>query len=294
LSGWAARKSQAIVRFFGHGGQVAWWLIGAGLLVTALSSALFAATASAKLRRDVTRMVFEDREDVLEAVKWGVSSAEEQLERARQDAESASPDRPYIVVSIEEHHLWYKQEGRVLFEAPVATGSGKTLVREGGASAWKFETPRGRLVVRSKEEAPVWVPPDWHYVEQARKRGLSVARLDEGSSIRTADGGVITVSGNDVVKRGPDGSVHPLEAADGREIVADGKIIVPPTFTNQRRYEGVLGTHRLNLGDGYALHGTNQPQSVGRAVSHGCVRLRNEDIAKLYEMVAVGTPVYIY
>ena len=86
MSGWAARKSQAVVRFFGHGGRVAWWLIGAGLLVTAFSSALFAATASAKLRRDVTRMVFEDREDVLEAVKGGVSSAEDQLERARQDA----------------------------------------------------------------------------------------------------------------------------------------------------------------------------------------------------------------
>ena len=57
---------------------------------------------------------------------------------------------------------------------------------------------------------------------------------------------------------------------------------------------GGLGTHRLNLGNGYALHGTNQPASVGRAVSHGCVRLRNEDIAKLYAMVPVGTPVYIY
>jgi lipoprotein-anchoring transpeptidase ErfK/SrfK len=33
---------------------------------------------------------------------------------------------------------------------------------------------------------------------------------------------------------------------------------------------------------------------VGQAVSHGCVRLRNEDIAQLYTMVPVGTPVYIY
>jgi len=29
-------------------------------------------------------------------------------------------------------------------------------------------------------------------------------------------------------------------------------------------------------------------------VSHGCVRLRNEDVARLYELVPVGTPVYIY
>jgi len=294
LKGWAARKSHAVVRFFGHGGHVAWWLIGVGLAVTALSSAVFAATASARLKRDVTRMVFDDNQDVLEAVKWGASTAGEQLERAREDAEAAAPERPYLVVSIEERRLWYKQDGRVLYEAPVATGSGKTLVKEGGASAWKFETPRGRLVVRSKEESPVWVPPDWHYVEQARKRGLGLARLSEGQAIPTADGGVIAVSDGDVVKRDASGMERPLAAADGREIVADGKIIVPPTGTNQRRYEGVLGTHRLNLGDGYALHGTNRPETVGQAVSHGCVRLRNEDISRLYEMVAVGTPVYIY
>ncbi len=92
----------------------------------------------------------------------------------------------------------------------------------------------------------------------------------------------------------PDGRRNVLQATDGREIVVDGKMLVPPLGTTQRRYEGVLGTHRLNMGDGYAIHGTNQPDSVGRAVSHGCVRLRNEDIDKLYAMVEVGTPVYIY
>jgi lipoprotein-anchoring transpeptidase ErfK/SrfK len=48
------------------------------------------------------------------------------------------------------------------------------------------------------------------------------------------------------------------------------------------------------LGDGYALHGTDKPSSIGQAVSHGCVRLRNEDIAYLYSIVPVGTPVFIY
>ena len=85
-----------------------------------------------------------------------------------------------------------------------------------------------------------------------------------------------------------------LEATDGREIVVDGKLVVPPLGTSQRRYEGVLGAYRLNIGNGYALHGTNRPETIGQAVSHGCVRLRNEDIEKLYGMVAVGTPVYIY
>jgi len=68
----------------------------------------------------------------------------------------------------------------------------------------------------------------------------------------------------------------------------------PSSSSSSRRYEGVLGTHRLNMGNGYAIHGTNQPRTVGHAVSHGCVRMRNEDIAKLYTMVPAGTPVYIY
>jgi lipoprotein-anchoring transpeptidase ErfK/SrfK len=56
----------------------------------------------------------------------------------------------------------------------------------------------------------------------------------------------------------------------------------------------VLGTYRLVLGDGYGIHGTDTPSSIGRSASHGCVRLRNEDIETLYRMVPVGTPVYIY
>jgi hypothetical protein len=131
-------------------------------------------------------------------------------------------------------------------------------------------------------------------VEQARKRKTGLVRLERGQSLTTSDGSVITVSGNDVVRRSADGGETVLRATDGREIVIDGKLVMPPLGTTQRRYEGVLGTYRLNIGNGYALHGTNQPETIGRAVSHGCVRLRNEDIARLYDMVSVGTPVYIY
>jgi len=96
------------------------------------------------------------------------------------------------------------------------------------------------------------------------------------------------------VRREAGGATAPLIVEEGREIVAGGNIVVPPFGTNQRKYRGVLGTHRLDLGDGYALHGTNKPETVGRSVSHGCVRLRNEDIQRLYEIVPIGTPVYIY
>ena len=283
-----------VVGFFGHGGGVAFYLIGAMLLVTAASSALFAHTASLRLQRNVGRAVLEDDTDLLEGVKWSLDATADALRQAEQAA-TPPADQPYIVVSTGEHELWYKKGEEVLFHTQVATGSGKTLVREGGGEdVWKFETPRGRLSVISKEEDPVWAPPDWHYVEQARKRGAALVRLERGQSLTSSDGSVVTVSGNEVVKRSADGSETTLSATDGREILVDGKLVVPPLGTTQRRYEGVLGTRRLNLGNGYALHGTNQPDSIGRAVSHGCVRLRNADIEKLYDMVTVGTPVYIY
>jgi len=238
-------------------------------------------------------MVFEDDTDLLERIDAYQDVADSALQRELAAAPEKPRTDPYLVVSIEDHRLWYRRAGEVLFTTEVATGSGKTLVKEGGG-AYKFDTPRGKLVIRSKEEDPVWVPPDWHFQEQAQKRGLGVARLRPGESLRMADGSVIAVSGDDVVRRDPGGRETVLQATDGREIVADGKIVVPPVGTNQRKYKGVLGARRLNMGDGYALHGTNQPASIGRAVSHGCVRLRNEDIAKLYDMVSVGTPVFIY
>ena len=55
-----------------------------------------------------------------------------------------------------------------------------------------------------------------------------------------------------------------------------------------------MGEFALTLGDGtYAIHGTNRPQSVGRFVSHGCIRMYNADIRALYSMVGVGTPVIV-
>ena len=284
----------AVVRFFGHGGGAAWYLIGAMMIVTALSTALFVNTMVAvRFQRDVTRMVFEDDLDLLERIEAYEEVAESALQRELAAAPEKPRTDPYLVISIEDHRLWYRKAGEVLFTTQVATGSGKTLVKEGGG-AYKFDTPRGKLVIRSKEEEPVWVPPDWHFQEQAQKRGLGLARLQPGQALRLGDGSVLRVSGADVVRRDAGGRETVLTATDGREIVADGKIVVPPVGTNQRKYKGVLGAHRLNMGDGYALHGTNQPASIGRAVSHGCVRLRNEDIAKLYDMVVVGTPVFIY
>lgn len=44
---------------------------------------------------------------------------------------------------------------------------------------------------------------------------------------------------------------------------------------------------------GYGIHGTDEPESIGMAVSHGCVRMYNEDVIELYDIVPLGTAVEI-
>jgi lipoprotein-anchoring transpeptidase ErfK/SrfK len=55
-----------------------------------------------------------------------------------------------------------------------------------------------------------------------------------------------------------------------------------------------MGVAAMTLAGGeYAIHGTNQPKSIGGFVSYGCIRMYNEDILHLYGRVAVGTPVVV-
>jgi lipoprotein-anchoring transpeptidase ErfK/SrfK len=59
-----------------------------------------------------------------------------------------------------------------------------------------------------------------------------------------------------------------------------------------------LGARALYLyADGvdtlYRIHGTNEPSSIGKAMSSGCIRMLNQDVAELYNDVRIGTPVYV-
>ena len=55
-----------------------------------------------------------------------------------------------------------------------------------------------------------------------------------------------------------------------------------------------MGERALTLDRGqYAIHGTNRPDSVGKYVSYGCIRMYNRDIVDLFERVRVGTLVVV-
>ena len=55
-----------------------------------------------------------------------------------------------------------------------------------------------------------------------------------------------------------------------------------------------MGAAALTMRGGeYAIHGTNDPRSIGGFVSYGCIRMYNDDIRALYRLVDVGTPVIV-
>lgn len=262
-------------------------------LLTTSGAALGLASKRAKSEAAIASDVLAEGHRAVAELQRRASETGDSLQEVVSAPIDSVGTRPFIVVSIADHRLWYRQGDHVIFTTRVATGSGKVLAKP-GSSQWKFETPRGRLVVQSKESDPAWVPPDWHYVEVATKKKLRLLQLKRTAPVRLSDGSEIVVEGNEIVRRLADGAAFPIESGEGKELIADGRIIVPPLGTNARRFAGVVGTNRLNLGDGYALHGTDTPASIGTSVSHGCVRLRNEDIETLFRLVPVGTPVYIY
>jgi lipoprotein-anchoring transpeptidase ErfK/SrfK len=240
------------------------------------------------------------------------------LQAKLQDVAKQTDDLPdtgqTILVSTAENKLYVRRGGQTVFEAVCSTGKGTTLAVDGKTVV--FDTPIGKLHIISKDENPQWVPPDWHYVEEARKNGMRVVRLNPGQSIdkrtgqpatsapsqgvwswfggksNTVSNPVLKVQGDTIVEVAPDGSQRELEP--GKTIVAGDAVVIPPVNTKQRHYDKVLGKYRLEMGNGYGIHGTDEPDKLGQSVSHGCVRLGDADVEKLYQIANRGDTVIIY
>ena len=243
----------------------------------------------------------------------GHAGDEDELKKAMAEARAAVPSSPAdapprdeaarriwetaletagrrIIISREARSLWLVDDEGVAFRAPVAVGKHEPFEYRG--KRYDFKTPMGRRKVLAKGTEPIWVPPDWHYFEIAAEQDLEPVQLKPGSRVVLSDGTVIEVRGSEVGRINQFGNFWAF--TPGNEIIFDGRIFIPPFGSSQRRIPEVLGTHKLELGDGYLIHGTNVESSIGDAVSHGCVRMFNDDVAFLFEEVGVGTPVYVY
>lgn len=276
-------------RWVGLLGSWALLVLGVGLALYAGASEAITVSDARRLQkvRIIDELMEERAAQQLQNLKQSMSGAASSLNTLQSEAVSTEKliddlhDSDLVItVSTAENKVYARRAGKLVFEGVCSTGKNTTL-REGGRTM-VFRTPIGKFRIRSKEESPMWVPPDWHYIEEAKENGMRVVRLERGRSV-----GGLYVSGKNVYSNG-----YALPA--GEMIYRGGAVVIPPVGTRQRQFDKVLGSHRLNLGDGYALHGTQQVRQLGRSVSHGCVRLHNRDIERLYQMAKVGDEVIIY
>jgi predicted outer membrane protein len=196
-----------------------------------------------------------------------------------------------VVVDLFSKTLRVIDRDDTLRTASVATAMNASL--EYGGRVWRFETPRGVRTVHRKDKDPVWIPPEWHFAEVALEHNLKLASLQRGRTVKLKDGTRLLVQGDEVGIIRP-GSKEFQPMILDEHVVFDNTLFIPPEGTKNRQITGELGHFRLDLGNGYLLHGTPYTKSIGAAVTHGCVRLHDEDIEWLYENVPVGTKVYFY
>ncbi|HEU0014226.1 MAG TPA: L,D-transpeptidase [Longimicrobium sp.] len=247
------------------------------LLAVLVTAGLFVATSAwavnERLTRRVTEMAYLKDTRAMEHLRSQEKQrvarvAQRERELAEKEKEVGPGDAPYLVVSLAERRVSYIKGNDTIFRAPVAVGSGKTLVL--GGRTKRFQTPRGRMAITHKELNPTWVPPNWHYIEYARARGMRVVDMSNASPGALAG------------------------YAAGRVPVRGNTVIIPPWGSPQRAHKGVLGVAKLEMYDGYYFHGTDNEASIGSAASHGCIRMRRDDILWMYRNVPLGTRVYIY
>jgi len=221
--------------------------------------------------------------------EYSFDSKADSLSWVRNKAAAGKAKGFHIVVSLKDAHLWAIIGSDTVLSAPAAVAKGTTL--KFGKRSWTFDMPRGVRTVLRKEADPVWQPPEWLYAETAKEYDLKLGHLGNKSRIKLPDGRILTMKDGvaGVIENGKFGALPTDE-----HIVFGETLYVPPLGSKNRKVEGELGKFRLDMGEGFLLHGTPYKDSIGLAATHGCVRLRDDDIEWLYDHIPVGTKVYIY
>ena len=128
-----------------------------------------------------------------------------------------------------------------------------------GGRTWRFETPRGVRTVRGKDKDPVWTPPEWHFAEVALEHGLKLRSMRRGQAITLKDGTILTSKRDEVgiIRQGTKSSCRWCSTSTSCSTTRSSS---RPQGTKHRTIKGELGHYRLDLGDGYLLHGTPYAQ----------------------------------
>lgn len=240
-------------RWIGLLGSWALFVLGIGLASFAVAGEWINIRDDRRLDRVVMidRMIAERTGGRAERLREAAQQRSEELTQLQGKVATAArrtediPDTGQtIIVSTAENKVYVRSGGQTIFEAKCSTGKGTTLAVDGKTLV--FDTPIGKFHIKSKEENPQWVPPDWHYVELARKEGMRVVRLNPGDAIDASTGQpvgkrnegfwswfgggsigpTLRLRSNTVVK---DDGGSAEELPPGKIIVAGDAIVIPPS-----------------------------------------------------------------
>jgi lipoprotein-anchoring transpeptidase ErfK/SrfK len=150
------------------------------------------------------------------------------------------------------------------------------------AGEQKFDAPKGQpnQITALSAATPSSTPPRRQIIISIADRQLAV--IDQGQVLKTYP---IAVGARGTPS--PDGDFVIINHAMD-PIYRGGDTEIPPGKDNP------LGSRWMGLNlKGYGIHGTNVQSSVGKAVSHGCFRMRKQDVEELYALVQVGDTVMV-
>lgn len=151
---------------------------------------------------------------------------------------ATAPRGNYLVVDTVNNLLSLRNGDQTLLQATCSTGTGGVLTDPDSGRKWVFETPLGLRRIQTKVRNPVWVKPDWAFVEEGKRKEDAPA--------------------------------------------------------SERYDKAALGDYKMDIGNGYMIHGTLYTRMLGKSVTHGCIRLGDDDLEKVFNAVQVGTPVYLF
>lgn len=166
-----------------------------------------------------------------------IKNTERKIATSLRRLENLLPYGPYLIINTTQNKFVLRTRKGIIREGICSTGS-YVLLDAGDGKQWMFKTPKGMFPILGKIVDPIWIKPDWAFVEES--------------------------------------------------------LPIPPRNHPDRLEYGTLGDYALTLGDGYLIHGTLYQRFLGLPVTHGCVRLGDDDLEVVFKNLHVGSRVYIF
>lgn len=213
--------------------KVGLWVISFIILYVYIFQLIPDYTASLFVPKQKADTLSEENQNIRRLTK----TTENSIRNLTRKFAGLSSNSTYIVINTTANEFYLYRNQKIIRHGTCSTGS-YILLESGDEQKWIFKTPKGQFRIQGKTTSPVWIKPDWAFVEE----GLPV-----------------------------------------------------PPQNHESRYErGVLGDYALSLGHGYLIHGTLYQRFLGLPVTHGCIRLNDEDLDAVYHSLSIGSRVFIY